>query len=113
MAIDQTEPADDWLNTSTGPADQLQRNVLQSLQEAGVPLSLADLALELARREPGADEDDVWDRADCYWVELFHSHVPALEAAGLVEYHAERRTVALSGTAERSFDGPVGAPVQA
>lgn len=95
------------------PADPTRRRVIGCLRDAGVSLSLADLALELARREPDGDEEDVWDRADCYWVELFHTHVPALEAAGLVEYRPERRTVSLSGTAERTFDGPVGAPIQA
>lgn len=94
------------------PADPTRRRVLERLQAAGVPLSLADLAVELARRETGAD-DDAWDRADCYWIELYHTHVPALEAAGLVEYHPDRRTVSLSGTAERSSDEPVDAPIQA
>lgn len=102
---DRDDPAD-------RPADPTRRRVIGRLQEAGVPLSLADLALELARRESGADTD-VWERADCYWIELFHTHVPTLEAAGLVEYHRERRTVSLSGTAERSSDEPVGAPIQA
>lgn len=93
-------------------ADPTRRRVLERLQAARVPLSLADLAVELARRETGADED-AWDRADCYWIELYQTHVPALEAAGLVEYYPDRRTVSLSGTAEREFDGPSGATIQA
>lgn len=90
---------------SDRPVDRLRRDVLGSLEEAGVPLSLADLAVELARREADA-EDDVWERAECLWIELYHNHAPALEAAGLVEYDQGRRTVSLSPAAmEREFDG--------
>lgn len=95
---DRGEPSD-------RPVDRLRRDVLASLQQAGVPLSLADLAIELARREADA-EDEMWQRAECYWIELYHNHAPALEAAGLVEYDRERRTVSLSEAAkEQRLDG--------
>lgn len=92
---------------SERPADRLRRDVLESLQAADVPLSLADLAMELARREADAD-DEPWERAECYWIELYHNHAPALEAAGLVEYDRERRTVSLSaaGRERRLEDAP-------
>ena len=99
-------------DSSDRPVDRLRRDVLESLQEAGVPLSLADLAIELARRETDADES-TWERAECYWIELYHNHAPALEAAGLVEYDRERRTVSLSQAAlDRQFDGTSGVTLQ-
>lgn len=81
------------------PVDRLRRDVLASLQAAGVPLSLADLAVELARREADA-EAETWQRAECLWIELYHNHAPALEAAGVLEYDRERRTVSLSEAAK-------------
>lgn len=112
MAIDRTGSADDWTNAFTEPADHLRRSVLKSLQDAGVALSLADLAVELARGDVEPDVD-VWERAECLWIELYHNHVPALEAAGLVEYHRERRTVSLCSGAVQQFDESAGATVPA
>lgn len=77
--------------------DQLRLDVLSRLQQADVPVSLADLAVELARQEVD-DEDDRWARAECYWIQLYHTHVPSLEEADLVEYDRDRRTVALAST---------------
>lgn len=79
-------------------AGRMRRSVVDRLRAADVPLSLADLAVALARADVDA-EADVWDRADCYWIELFHNHVPVLEEAGLVEYDHDRRTVSLSPAA--------------
>lgn len=85
-------------------AGQLRRDVVERLQETDVPLSLADLAVELARAD-GETAADRWTRAECYWIKLYHNHVPALEEAGLVEYDRDRRTVSLApGAADGEFD---------
>lgn len=76
-------------------AGQLRRGIVQRLRETDVPLSLADLAVELARADVET-EGDHWTRAECYWIKLYHNHVPALEAAGLVEYDRDRQTVSLA-----------------
>jgi hypothetical protein len=83
---------------SDRPAVRLRQAVLETLEDADVPLSLADLALELARGQVDEDEE-AWERAECYWIEIYHNHAPALEAAGMVEYDRDRRTVALSEAA--------------
>lgn len=85
-------------------AGQLRRGVVERLLETDVPLSLADLAVELARADVEA-EGDRWTRAECYWIKLYHNHVAALEDAGLVEYDRDRRTVSLApGAADWEFD---------
>ncbi|WP_320443101.1 DUF7344 domain-containing protein [Halosolutus halophilus] len=53
------------------------------------PLSLDQLAAELADHDVAAD-------ADRARIELHHSHLPALEDVGLLEYDADSRLV--SGT---------------
>lgn len=84
-------------------AGQLRRGVIERLQDADVSLSLADLAVALAREDADA-EADVWTTAECYWIKLFHNHVPALEEIGLVEYDHDRRTLSLAPSAT---DGPI------
>lgn len=107
MAISDRSDAvdDDRDGPSERPVDRIRRRVLESLEAAGCPLGLADLAVELARQEAGPGAD-AWERAECRWIELYHNHVPALEAAGLVEYHRERRTVALSPGALEQYEAP-------
>lgn len=78
-------------------ADQVRLDVLERLQDADVPLSLADLAVELARQEVD-DESDSWTRAECYRIQLYHIHVPSLEEAGLVEFDPRRGTVSIVPT---------------
>lgn len=77
--------------------DQIRLDVLSRLQDADVPVSLADLATDLAREEVD-DEGDRWARAECYYIQLYHNHVPVLEGADLVEYDRGRGTVALASS---------------
>lgn len=113
MATRDRTPAvgGDQDGSSERPVDRTRRRVLGSLQSAGCPLSLADLALDVARADES--EEDVWARAECHWIELYHNHVPALEAAGLVEYHPERRTVSIAPGALQQFDERPAATVPA
>ena len=82
-----------------------RRRILAVLRDANAPMGLADLALELARRDGESSEADVWTRAEDYRIDLYHNHVPRLEAAGLVAYDDDRRSV------ELATDGPVRPPV--
>lgn len=73
----------------------LRRRALQVLRDVETPLSLADLAIELVRRE--SDDravDGQWEQVRQYRITLYHAHVPKLAEAGLVEYDADRKTVA-------------------
>lgn len=75
-------------------AHERRRQVLAILAGADQPLSLTDLATEVARRE--ADQDAIgadYERAEQIRVMLYHWHVPKLADAGFVEYDAETRTV--------------------
>ena len=103
MEPDLSEATGDGSDPFHSPAAGVPRHVLESLQDAGVPLSLADIALELARQETDV-ENDVWTRAECHWVRLYHNHVPTLEEAGLVEYDRDRGTVSLTQIAAQRFD---------
>lgn len=78
-------------------ADESRRHVLASLCEADGPVTLTELAVDLAdaEREPAtvaADEDPVRRRE----IALYHRHAPKLDEAGLVEFDAARRTVTLA-----------------
>lgn len=93
--------------------DQIRLDVLTRLQDADVPISLADLAVEFARQETDG-EGDRWARAECYWIQLYHNHVPSLEEAGLVEYDRDRGTVALASTVTRQqIDEALSVSIQA
>lgn len=115
MATDLSKVVgDDWSERSETQSDQRRRDVLGSLQDAGVPLSLADLAVEQARQDGDDAEEDVWERAECHWIQLYHNTVPKLEESGLVEYDRDRRTVSLSSTGrELQIDDALGETVRA
>lgn len=84
--------------SAPGPADGLanerRRAALAVLREAEAPLALADLAADLVARERASTAPDHEAVQRCY-VSLYHRHVPKLVDAGLVEFDADRRTVAL------------------
>ena len=83
-------------------ANESRRTILSALCEAGTPLSLAELAVELAQTDAGPTEiGGDSDPIKRYEIELYHRHVPKLADTGLVEFDQDRRVVSL--TAE--FDG--------
>lgn len=86
-------------------ADESRRHVLSSLCEADGPVSLTELAVDLAdaERDPAtvaADEDPVRRRE----IELYHRHVPKLDEAGLVDFDVDRRTVTLAAEYDDADD---------
>ncbi|QLD89390.1 hypothetical protein HWV07_10255 [Natronomonas salina] len=79
-----------------GLSNARRRGTLAVLREAGAPLALADLAADLVDREAGpvAGAPD-YDAIQRQYVILYHTHVPKLVEAGLVEFDADRRIVSL------------------
>lgn len=84
-------PADSGPRSSLDTVDKRQRLVLAVLQEASVPLSLADLAREIIVREGGSSGD--WDIIQRCQAELYHIHVPILADREMVEFDAQRKIV--------------------
>jgi DNA-binding transcriptional ArsR family regulator len=82
-------------------ADRHRRYVLAYLRDASTPVSLPDLATELARVESESDAaEGMADRRRQLFVRLHHVHVPSLADAGLVEHDRERNTAELSADDE-------------
>lgn len=84
-----------------------RRETLSILRETDRPLALADLAITLARRQAvGCGMVEAKRQAEQLQIELYHCHVPKLEAAGLVAYDSERSVVGLteSGRDEAIID---------
>ncbi|WP_323172435.1 hypothetical protein [Natrialba sp. PRR66] len=84
--------------------------VLRCLTEHETPISLADLATEVAIREHGTRPADI-PAADTkqIHVTLYHKYVPKLAAAGFVTYDSDRNRV---DTVE-SFDADIPAILEA
>lgn len=58
-------------------------------------MKLPDLAEEVASRENGAHLTDIpADEVTRVYMSLWHSHIPKLSEAGVVEFSQERETVA-------------------
>ncbi len=75
-----------------------RRFTLYCLERYRTPMALADLADEVARLEydaatllqiPGEDVKEIY-------LDLYHSHIPKLEEANLLEYSQEEDTVYLT-----------------
>ena len=78
-------------------SDPRRRAVVAVLEDAAAPLALADLASDLVERERGpAGGDPDYEAIQRRYVMLYHRHVPKLVDAGLVEFDADRRVVALA-----------------
>lgn len=76
-------------------ANTWRRQALAILRDAESPMSLADLAKEVAGHEqerPRAEPDE--ELIECIYISLYHAHIPKLEALDLVEFRPEERTVA-------------------
>lgn len=86
----------------TGAASELltsdrRRLALDRLFEHGAPMALADVADEVAVRECGCHLVDIpAERVLRVYNSLYHTHVPDLVGAGLVEYDQERDVVTLA-----------------
>lgn len=86
-AVAQTTVAEEEIHEALASGER--RRIISILQDAGDPLSLADIAIELAERE-GMDGEELWERAQQLRIDLYHWHIPKLKDAGVVEYDSER-----------------------
>lgn len=78
-------------------ADQRRRYALECLLEFRTPIALADLASEVASRELETPVPDIpAEEVKRVYISLYHSHVPKMADANIVEYTQEQDTVALS-----------------
>lgn len=83
-------------------SDQRRRFVLQSLGEAGTPVAFDELVDDVAEREHGASISDIpAEEVDRVRLSLYHSHIPKLDDANLVEFRAKREQVSLSVDSEQ------------
>ncbi|WP_306059517.1 DUF7344 domain-containing protein [Natronococcus wangiae] len=75
-------------------ANEYCRYVLRCLCEHETPISIADLAREVAVRKHGASVSEIpEDERKRIHVLLHHSHVPKLDDADLVTHDQERNVV--------------------
>lgn len=75
-------------------SDERRRRVVSCLREASAPVSVADLARRIARRESDGSDPSPPDGVDAVHVSLYHCHVPKLADLDVVELDRERNTVA-------------------
>ena len=83
-------------------ADERRRYVLFALKEHERPVALADLADEVAVEENDRTITEIpAEEVKRVYMSLWHSHIPKLVDAGLVEYNQDRGTVTLAEKAEQ------------
>lgn len=78
-------------------ANERRRMLLTCLQDHDPPLALADVAQELAVREYDVPLDEIPAEAvENLYMALYHSHIPKLNAYGVVAHDQEEDIVALT-----------------
>ena len=83
-------------------AHRRRRDALGVLVDHENPMTLADLADEVAVREHDTRIDDIpADDVMELYLSLYHAHVPKLAAAGCVRYDQEHDLIALCADDER------------
>lgn len=81
---------------------QRRRFALHCLQKYEDPMALADMADEIAVWENDTDIVDISaEEVKRVYISLYHTHIPKLADAGIVEYSQEQDMVALSENAEQ------------
>lgn len=82
-------------------ANQRRRYALARLTEHAQPITLADLAEDVADRENEGPMTEVSnEEVQTIRTALYHNHIPKLEDAGAVEYDRDRNLVLLSETTD-------------
>lgn len=83
-------------------ADRRRRLALASLGDHSESMALADLTREVAARERGSPVAEIPRGAvEDVYSSLYHTHLPKLEEAGIVEYDPDDDRVRESAAAER------------
>lgn len=70
-------------------ANATRRAIVNELQAIDRPVSLADLARDLAEASGGLGDSN----AERLYIELYHRHIPALTEVDGVEFNGAQRTV--------------------
>ncbi|ELZ30444.1 hypothetical protein C474_11546 [Halogeometricum pallidum JCM 14848] len=79
-----------------------RRHVLQCLEEGRTPLTLAELANEVAKRDRDATQSGISaEEVEKVRVVLYHLHLPKLRDADLVAYDRENDSITLSSEIRR------------
>jgi DNA-binding transcriptional ArsR family regulator len=76
-------------------ANERRRRAIEQLRSAGGTVSVNELSTLVARRETGESPPPTRCRESVY-TSLVQTHLPKLEAAGVVAYDRETQTIALS-----------------
>lgn len=79
-----------------------RRELLRALEAAGEPVQLSDLTREVALAE-GIEADADAGQFKTVYVSLYQTHIPALVAAGAVEYDPAEKLVELTPRAAPLF----------
>ncbi|QLD88185.1 hypothetical protein HWV07_03700 [Natronomonas salina] len=87
---------DVWISVVSNP---VRRQIIEILRTADRPVSIADLAMQLAQQPNDNRDEPDWERARELRVTLHHRHLPKLDYVGLVEFDFTTRTVAPTQTA--------------
>lgn len=83
-------------------AHHRRRYALRELRQHTNPMTLADLADEIAIRENETPLAEVpAEEVKRIYMSLYHTHIPKLEEADLVHYDQEQDTLTLTDRAER------------
>ena len=97
--VDETEPSPSELFDAL--ADYRRRRVLRLAVDHRTPLALSDVADEIAAAEHDGRFTDISEgEITRIYTSLYHSHVPKLVEAGLLEYDQDVDAVALGDRAE-------------
>lgn len=83
-------------------SDQRRRHALHVLREHEPPITLSELADEVASKEmEGATTEVPAETLERVYLSLWHWHVPKLSDVGIVEHNREQGTVTLTETTDQ------------
>lgn len=82
-------------------SDSRRRFVIACLREYATPMALGDLADELAIWEYDAEITEIpAAEVTSIYASLYHTHIPKMADAGVVEYSQERDAVTLAASSD-------------
>lgn len=105
-AVQNTEVnTDDLYDVVVNPR---RRFILRCLIEQPKPMAMADLAMELTKWKEDLSKDQISnDQVRSQYIELYHVHIPKMEAVGLLSYDAANGTIDLVDEVEESVSSLV------
>lgn len=89
-------------------ANPRRRFILRCLMEQSKPMAMADMAMELTKWEENLPKDQISkDQVKSQYIELYHIHLPKMEAVGLLLRDSDNNTIDLIGGVEESVSSLV------